>query len=126
MPMSKPKDPPKVQLNEELAGWSAAYLAMWKALEVYDPGADRWSEPAPFGDAQERKTAAIQAIARVRERYPDPQREQDAAIFQQTIQGLEQGRRTFGPEEKELADRLRETGSCLADQSVTAANTAQR
>ena len=124
--MSEWKDPRKVQLSEELADWSAAYLAMWKDLEAFDPAADRWSEPAPFGDANHRKTSALEAIARVGQRYPrNLQREQDIAAFQQAMQALQEGQ-AFSPADASLATSLRDIGSSLADQSVTAANTAER
>ena len=64
-----------VKVNEELADRSAAYLAMWKALEAFDPKVDRWSEPVSFGSQKERAKVAEGAISRFSQRHPIDVRE---------------------------------------------------
>ena len=114
-------------LNEQLADWSAVYLAMWKALESFDLNADRWSEPVSFGNRDERLKAAENAISRVRQRYGNPfdeERERDVQAFREHVRRLSTGA-PFGAEEARFTQRIRQIGSSLADQSVVAANTAE-
>jgi hypothetical protein len=114
-----------VLLNEDLADWSAAYLAMWKALESFDPKADRWSEPAEFGTREERIQAAHEAIAGAEQRHKvNDEKRRDVVAFQEIIRKLTAGA-PFAAAETEFALRLRDLGSSLADQSVTAANVAE-
>ena len=67
-----------VKVNEELADRSALYLAMWKALEAFDPKVDRWSEPVSFGSQKERAKAAEGAISRFSQRHPNAPRDGSA------------------------------------------------
>jgi len=114
----------KVLLNDQLAAWSAAYLAMWKALESFDPQADRWSEPVDFGGREERIQAAENAIARARQRVEaDIERERDIRTFRKHLEQLIVGA-PFGHEEAEFTGYVRRAGSSLADRSVVAAGMA--
>lgn len=111
-------------LDEKLADWSAAYLAMWTALESFDPNADRWSDPVDFGGPEKRLGAAEQAIARASRHGADPEAAQDVQAFRQEI-GRLTGDASQVPD-AELLQHLRNRGSLLADESVTAAHTAER
>jgi hypothetical protein len=112
-----------VRIDQEKADRSAAYLAMWKALESFSPQADRWSEPTDFGDRAQRLRSAEEAISVARRHGSDPQLEGDIAAYQVEVSRLRQTG-SAGPE-PQLVRRLRDTGSTLADASVTAANTAE-
>ena len=112
-------------LNEGLADWSAAYLAMWKALESFDPEADRWSEPAEFGDRQQRIQAAENAIARAERHGTDAEKQGAIRGFRAQVSKLNGGA-PYGSEQARFARQVRETGSALADQSVVAASIAER
>ena len=117
--------PRKVILNETLADWSAAYLAMWKALESFDPKADRWSEPVEFDSREERIQAAQEALACAEQRQKaDNEKTRDVILFREMIRKLTAGA-PFAAAETEFALRLRDLGSSLADQSVAAANVAE-
>src|SRR5713226_4348706 len=119
--------PRKVLLNEELADWSAVYLAMWKALESFDPSADRRSEPVSFGSRQERIRAAENAISRVKQRHGNPlttEKEQDIRDFHGYLQRLIDGA-SFGAKEADFTRQVRQIGSSLADQSVVAVQVAE-
>jgi hypothetical protein len=80
--------PKRVFLDEKLADWSAAYLAMWTALESFDPKADRWSDPIDFGGPEKRLAAADQAIARASRHGADPDSTRDIQGFRQEIDRL--------------------------------------
>ena len=54
-----------VVLNQALADLAYAYLAMWMALDIYNPNRDRWSEPTDFGDAHRRRERAKAALEKV-------------------------------------------------------------
>ena len=112
------RGPYKVLLDEKLADWSAAYLAMWKALESFDPKADRWSEPVDFGDAAKRHGAAEIAIARAQRHGSDTDKDRDILRFQEQFSSRE-------PDPKFLS-HLRGEGSRLADDSVRAVQPANR
>ncbi len=113
-------------LNEELADWSAAYLAMWIALESFDPNADRCSDPVSFGDREERIKTAQNAIARLEQRHGiADEKQQDIRAFHKHLKRLIDGN-PFGAAVVKLSQRLRDTGSSLADQSVIAAGMASR
>ena len=116
--------PRKVLLDEKLADWSAAYLAMWKALESFDPTADRWSEPADFGSRQERIQAADNAITRAGTHGVGQDQQQDIQAFRDQLSRLAGGS-SYGPEQDQFVQHVRRIGSSLADQSVTAANVAE-
>ncbi len=116
--------PKRVFLDEKLADWSAAYLAMWTALESFDPKADRWSDPVDFGGPEKRLGAAEQAIARALRHGDDPEAARDIQAFRQEV-----GRLTADASrvpDSGFLQRLRDRGSLLADESVTAAHTAER
>jgi len=116
----------KVILYEKLADWSAAYLAMWKALESFDPKSDRWSEPIDFGSSGERIRAAENAVSRARQRHgTDEEKERDVQSFQDHVARLASGA-PFNPDQAGFANHVRRIGSALADQSVVAAQTAER
>lgn len=104
-------------LDEKLADWSAAYLAMWTALESFDPNADRWSDPVDFGGTEKRLQAAEEAIARAARHGSDGEIEQDIQSFRDAVSQQ-------APNAQFLL-HLRRKGSALADESVTAANTAE-
>ena len=116
--------PRKVLLDQKLAGWSAAYLAMWKALESFDPKADRWSEPVNFGSRQERIQAAENAIARAGTTGISQNQQQDIEAFRDQLTRLATGS-PYGPEQDQFVQHVRQIGSSLADQSVTAASVAE-
>ena len=111
-------------LDQKLADWSAAYLAMWKALESFDPKADRWSEPVDFGSRQERIQAAENAIARAGTHGVGRDQQQDIQAFHDQLSRLAGGS-PYGPEQDQFVQHVRQIGSSLADQSVTAANVAE-
>ena len=111
-------------LDEKLADWSAAYLAMWTALESFDPKADRWSDPIDFGGPEKRLSAAEQAIARASRHGTDPDSTRDIQAFRQQVVRLTSDA-SQGPDAMFL-QHLRDRGSLLADESVTAANTAEQ
>ena len=116
----------RVLLNKKLADQSAAYLAMWKALESFDQKADRWAEPISFGSREERAQAAHNAIARFRERHldaVDKEMERDIQTFEVFLQELSSGA-SYDAAVDQFCWRLRDRGSALADQSVTVARTA--
>src|SRR6266849_5171155 len=118
------RGPKRVILDEKLADWSAAYLAMWNALESFDPQADRWSEPVSFGDREERIRAAQNAISRVKQRYgPDAERECDIQRFHEHVKRLANGA-SYGAEVAQFTRRVRQAGSSLADASVVASGAA--
>lgn len=116
--------PKRVFLDEKLADWSAAYLAMWTALESFDPKADRWSDPVDFGGPEKRLAAAEQAIARASRHGADSDSTRDIQAFRQEIDRL-QGAAPRVPDAAFL-QHLRDRGSLLADESVTAAHTAEQ
>jgi len=113
-----------VFLDEKLADWSAAYLAMWTALESFDPKADRWSDPIDFGGPEKRLSAAEQAIARASRHGTDPDSTRDIQAFRQQVVGLTS--HASQVPDAGLLQHLRDRGSLLADESVTAANTAEQ
>ena len=116
----------RVLLNKKLADKSAAYLAMWKALESFDQEADRWAEPVSFGGREDRIQAAQNAIIRFRDRHlgaVDEEMERDVQTFQTFLQRLSSGS-TYDATVDQFCWRLRDRGSALADQSVTVARTA--
>lgn len=113
----------KVLLNEKLADWSAAYLSMWKALESFDPKADRWSEPVSFGNREDRIKAAETAISRVARCETDQEKQGDVDQFREHIKRLLSGT-PYGPEEARFTQHVRRLGSMLADQSVVVAGLA--
>ena len=122
------RGPRKVLIDEKLADLSAAYLAMWKAMESFDPKADRWSEPVSFGNRQERMKVAENAISRLRQRYGAALSEEQALDVQAFHEHAEQliNGASFGVAEAEFTRHVRRTGSSLADQSVSAAHAAER
>jgi hypothetical protein len=111
--------PDTVSINDRLAEGSGAYLAMWSALEGFNPKADRWSEPFDFGDSDERLRNAENAIARLHEtvKKPDPKLLEDIDTFWRHASTLRQG----GPFSEAIGNfslHLRERGSEMADESV--------
>ena len=116
--------PKRVFLDEKLADWSAAYLAMWTALESFNPKADRWSDPIDFGGPEKRLAAAEQAIARASRHGTDPDSTRDIQGFRQEIDRLTSAASQI-PDAGFLL-HLRDRGSLLADESVTAAHTAEQ
>jgi len=113
-----------VFLDNKLADWSAAYLAMWTALETFDPNADHWSDPIDFGGPEKRLAAAEQAIARASRHGTDSDAAQDIQAFRQQVVRLTND--TSQVPDAGLLQHLRDRGSLLADESVTAANTAEQ
>lgn len=116
--------PKRVFLDEKLADWSAAYLAMWTALESFDPKADRWSDPVDFGGPEKRLGAAEQAIARASRHGTNPDAARDIQAFRREVDRLTNDASQV-PDARFL-QHLRDRGSLLADESVTAANTAEQ
>lgn len=116
----------KVLLSKTLADQSAAYLAMWTALEGFDPNADRWAEPVSFGSREERIQSANGAIARFNERHQDAvdqDMKQDIEAFRGCLAKLSGGS-VYDTELDRFCWHLRDKGSALADQSVTLARRA--
>ena len=109
--------PKRVFLNDKLADWSAAYLTMWKALESRDPNADRWSEPADFGTLEQRRQAAEEAIIRALRHGSDAETDRDLQTFREEL--------SRPAPNSQFLERLRQRGAFLADESVTAAHTAE-
>ncbi len=114
-----------VKVNEELADRSALYLAMWKALEEFDPKVDRWSEPVSFGSQKERTRAADDAISRFNQRHPDAPHDdldRDVPTYRTHLKSLTKGL-AHTAEVAEFASYVRSKGSHLADESVSVGKT---
>ena len=110
-----------VKVNEELADRSAVYLAMWKALEAFDPKVDRWSEPVSFGSQKERTKAAEDAISRFNQRHPNASHDdldRDIPIYRTHLDSLAKGL-DYTAQVAEFASYVRSQGSRLADGSVS-------
>ena len=110
-----------VKVNEELADRSAVYLAMWKALEAFDPKVDRWSEPVSFGSQKERAKAAEGAISRFSQRHPNAPRDdldRDISTYRTHLNSLAKGL-PYTAQVAEFASYVRSQGSRLADESVS-------
>jgi hypothetical protein len=115
--MRDPRD--IVSINDALADGSAAYLAMWSALESFNPEGDRWSEPFDFGSRDERIKNAENAIARFHEtvKRSDPQVSRDVETFRKYVRALAEGL-DFSEAIRGFSLSLRQRGSELADESV--------
>jgi len=115
----------KVVLILELADRSAAYLAMWKALESFDPKADRWAEPIAVGNQQERMATAQVTLDLLRQRHGmEEETERDILTFQQYLKTLSGQAGNFGADAAQFCRHLRDTGCSLAKQSVAQAGQA--
>lgn len=111
-----------------LADRSAAYLAMWIALDRFNPQADRWAEPVSFGARDKRIQDAREAVELLRRRHEGklgPETERDIRAFEEQIDRLRSDS-SFRPEAAELARRLRALGRALAKESVELAGLASR
>lgn len=123
-----------VSYNATLGSLSAAYLAMWTALQSYDPEADRWAEPIDFGSREKRVRRAREAIKLGRPESIMPSRKADVALgdeldrdareFEDILQQLEAGK-PFSATMRKFADRVGAEGSRLSDESVALASVAQ-
>jgi len=126
-----------VSYNPTLGNLSSAYLAMWSALQSFDPEADRWAEPADFGTRQERIRRARQAVERgrpgaIEATVPAPQvdrsladeLDRDTRRFEDILKKLEAGE-PFTRAMREFAEHLGSEGSRLSDESVSLASVAQ-
>ena len=123
-----------VSYNATLGSLSAAYLAMWTALQSFDPEADRWTEPADFGSREERIRRAREALKRGRPGAIVPGAEidpslgvelnRDARKFEDILRRLEAGE-PFSPAMRRFADHVGTEGSRLSDESVALASVAQ-
>ncbi len=123
----------EVSYNAALGNCSAAYLAMWTALESFDPEADRWSEPTDFGSREERIRRAREALKRGFPKGTEatvPSRvgkelDRDARKFESILSKLNAGA-SFTPSMRTFAHRLGLQGSRLSDESVSLASAAQK
>ena len=123
-----------VSYNATLGSLSAAYLAMWTALQSYDPEADRWVEPIDFGSREKRVRRAREAIKLGRPESVPPSREADVALgeeldrdvrgFEDILKQLEAGK-PFSVTMRKFADHVGAEGSRLSDESVALASVAQ-
>ena len=110
----------KVVVNEAVRDLAGAYLWMGKALEAHDPQRDRWSEPADFGDSEQRRKRAEAAIERALSLEVGLQGRlaADHARFRTALGSLRSGE-PFGPEHQELLRSLRRRGMALFSESVS-------
>ena len=110
-----------VKVNAELADRSAVYLAMWKALEEFDPKVDRWSEAVSCGSRKERAKAAEDAIPRFNQRHPHAPHDdldRDIPTYKTHVNSLAKGL-AYTAQVAELASYVRSQGARLADESVS-------
>ena len=120
--MMRPKGKPV--LNESLLLESTAYLAMWKALEAFNPKADRWAEPYDPGSSDDRSRAAEDALQKLQQQaVPQPARE-DIEKFHAFLSRLREAHEGFSEPMAKFTEYLRDRGSELARQSVSHADSA--
>ena len=115
----------KVVLDQALEQKSSAYLAMWKAIESFDPHAGHWAEPADFGSQEDRINAAREEIAMLRNQAGDTldkPTERDIRAFEVRLKELGQ-ERSFSPKMRRFCGRLLDKGLKFASQSVELAGT---
>ena len=113
-------------LDQALEQKSSAYLAMWKAIESFDPSADRWAEPADFGSQKDRIKAAREEIAMLRRQAGDTldkPTERDIRAFEVRLEELGQDP-SFSPKMRRFCGRLLDKGLKFASQSVKLAGIA--
>ena len=110
--------------REELMDQASVYLAMWVALEAFDPGADRWSEPTDFGSREERLQAAQRAIQLLNSHgaLTEPLKK-DIEEYEELISRLKSDL-VFGTSEIAFARRLRDEGRALIEKGVARSNVA--
>ena len=110
-----------MHLIEELADLSGVYLAMWKALEFFDTGVDRWSDPVDFGTREERIQRAQDALTRFRRRYTDSHEHELTGVvdeYERLLGELAAGE-DFEAVASTFCKKIRKRGSELADKSVS-------
>ncbi len=122
-----------VSYNATLGNFSAAYLAMWSALQSFDPEADRWAEPADFGSAAQRVSRAREAVQRAHQKVtvqsPAEARKVNEELiraqkqFERVVKRLQTGE-PYDAETRALGKEWRALGSQLADDSVSLARLA--
>ena len=116
-------------VDHALASRADVYLAMWKAIESFDPNHDRWSEPTDFGSQHERIESAENAIQAMESRYPDCIDEalrDDVQRFRDTITGFRSKEMVFTKCVAEFCDHLGDIGTKLAYESLKQADSAAR
>ena len=122
-----------VSYNATLGNFSAAYLAMWSALQSFDPEADRWAEPTDFGSSSQRVSRAQEAVERAHQKVtvesPTEARKVNEELiraqkqFERAVKRLQAGQ-TYDAKMCALAKEWRALGSQLADDSVSLARLA--
>lgn len=104
---------------------SSAYLAMWKALESYDPRLDKWSEPSDFGGQENKFKAALELI----EKATTLLSKQDARELADKFHAetarfwdlLEAAKTLYRPEIDQFSKSLRNEGLRQGELSITLA-----
>lgn len=107
-----------VVLNQPLADLAYAYLAMWKALDIYNPNRDRWSEPTDFGDERTRRERANAALEKVDVHDAAPDLTEDVRRYRRALRELERGGE-FTAAKLKLSRHLAATGNRLGHDSVS-------
>ena len=126
-----------VSYNATLGRLAGAYLAMWTALQSFDPETDRWAEPTDFGTREERVRQAREAVklgrpGAVEATVPSPsvvntlgeELDRDERQFEEILKSLETGE-SFNSTMRKFTDHLGAEGSRLSDESVALASVAQ-
>jgi hypothetical protein len=120
----KPKGKPV--LNESLLLESTAYLAMWKALEAFNPKADRWAEPYDPGNSGDRYRAAEEALQNLQRQAVAPVAREDIEKFHTFLGRLREAPEGYSEAIAKFGEYLRDRGSELARQSVSLADSASQ
>lgn len=107
-----------VVLNESMANLASAYLAMWQALDFYNPERERWSEPTDFGDENARRRRAEAALEKAAGDSSAPTLREDVQRYRRALRELEAGA-NFTESKRKLCRELLSAGNRFGHDSVS-------